>query len=294
MHPVERYQAVRQVLIDSDNMFGPTSVIGPCVKQIEAIQELRQQVGGEDRRRLLRLQADYAELAGWFHQDIGAHDRALYWTDRALQWSHGVQDSELTCFILARKAQLAADMGDGRETIEVAEAAEHLAGPGSRLEAIAATFGAHGHALQGTRDATMRAYDHVHELLSSLNSDSASSWGVWLDDAYVDVAQYRSLAHLGDYAIAAEGFDRAIGDLPTGFHRDRGVYLARAARAHAGNGNADHAAMLGAQALAIGIETTSGRILTELASLDDTIKSVDNPAVAEFHDAMSSTLVHQA
>lgn len=141
-------------------------------------------------------------------------------------------------------------------------AAETMARPGSRLAAIAATHAAHGYALQGDVDNTLRAYDRAEELLSTTDDDPDSPWGVWLDGAYIDVARDRSLAHLGEFTQAVEGFDSAIAALPSGFRRDRGVYLARAARAHAGAADPDHAAASGVQALAIGVETHSGRILT--------------------------------
>ena len=93
---------------------------------------------------------------------------------------------------------------------------------------------------------------------------------------------------LGDHAAAAEGFRRAIADMPAGFWRDKGVYLAREAAAHAGGGDADEAATIGMQALIIGAETRSGRIKSELQALHSTLTQWNTPTVEDFCDAMSA------
>jgi hypothetical protein len=99
---------------------------------------------------------------------------------------------------------------------------------------------------------------------------------------------------LGEYADAAQAFETAIAALPTEFRRDRGVYLARAVRAHAGAENADQAADLGMEALAIGMQAQSGRILTELAQLDDALAiGQQTPHVTEFRAVMRETLGRQ-
>ncbi|MFI1183378.1 helix-turn-helix domain-containing protein [Streptomyces sp. NPDC020799] len=293
-NPIEHLQEVRRVLIDSDNLFGPRQLIPKVQEQIHAITALREGKRGADRRQLLRVQTQFAELCGWFHQDAGDHRAAQYWTDRALQWSHMAGDPDLTVFILARKSQMAGDVRDPVEAVDVAEAAEESARPGTRLAAVAATYAAHGHALRGDAQESMRAYDHARELLhGDINPDS--TWGVWLDDAYIDVHRARSLSALGDHQAAADGFRAAIAALPAGYHRDRGVYLAREALAHAGARDAEQASVVGLEALAIGAETGSARILTELAQLDSDLQSWRAvPSVREFHDSLNASVLHEA
>lgn len=271
-------------------MFGPGQVIPTVHEKIKLIQAIRQSHKGTDQKALMRTQTQFGEFAGWLHQDAGDNDAAQRWLDRALQWSHGSGDSELTTFILARKAQLAGDMAEPMETIDAAEAALASATPGSRLAAVAATFGAHGHALSGDKAATERTYDQARELLAESSGDG---WAPWLDQAYIDVAMCRSLTYVGNYRGAAEGYQRVLDSLPIPFYRDRGVYLARAANAHAGAGEADQAGALGLQALAIGVETRSGRILTELDDLNTALTQTDAAATQEFRAAMHDTLARE-
>lgn len=293
-NPVEHLQAIRRVLIDSDNLFGPHQLIPKVQEQIHTITSLREGQRGTDRRQLLQVQTQFAELCGWFHQDAGDHRAAQYWMDRALQWSHGAGDPDLTVYILARKSQLAGDMLDPVEAVDVAEAAQGVARPGSRLAAVAATYAAHGYALQGEATESSRAYDRARELLHSVDPDPSSSWGVWLDDAYISVQQARSQSVLGDPRAAAEGFRTAISALPAGYHRDRGVYLSREALALAGTRDAEQAAAVGLEALAIGSETGSARIMAELAQLDGALQRWHAvPSVREFRDSLDACVVHE-
>ncbi|MGW2865000.1 helix-turn-helix domain-containing protein [Streptomyces sp. NPDC001205] len=293
--PIELLKATRRVLIDNDNLFGPSQVIPVVQQQIAAIKELRADRQGVDRRQLLQLQTQYSELCGWLYQDLGDFRAAQHWTHEALEASHMSGDPELTTYILARRSQLAGDMRDPIEAVDVAEAAEDLATPGSRLAAVAATFGAHGHALRKDAVLTQRAYEHARELQASMDPDPASPWGVWLDPAYIEVHRAHSLAVLGEHRGAAEAFRSAISQLPPGYHRDRGVYLAREAVALAHSGEAEQAAGVGLQALSIGQETGSARITRELAQLDgDLDKWRTVPKVIDFRDAMSEAVLRQA
>jgi tetratricopeptide (TPR) repeat protein/transcriptional regulator with XRE-family HTH domain len=294
MNPIEHLRATRHVLIDNDNLFGAHQVIPVVQRQITAMKALRGELRGADRRALLQLQTQYAELCGWLHQDIGDFRASQHWMREALETSHMAGDPDLTTFILARRSQLAGDMRDPIEAVDVAEAAENMATPGSRLAATAATYGAHGYALRGEPEAAKRAYDHAHELRESLDADPESPWAVWLDSAYIEVQRAHSLALLGDHMAAAEGFRAAITQLPAGYHRDRGVYLAREAVAYAEAGEAEQAATVGRHALNIGIDTGSARITRELGHLDGLLNQWRSvPSVTEFQCAMNDAVFRQ-
>ncbi|OLM28103.1 putative DNA-binding protein [Pseudonocardia sp. Ae717_Ps2] len=195
------------------------------------------------------------------HQDLGDHQGARLWTDRALEWAHIAGDPELTAYVLSRKAHLASDMGDGQSAREIADAAVRIA-PNSRLESTARVYGAHGFALEGAATETDRAYDLAHAAAAKPKGDATR--GRWLDGNYIEAQRGRSLVALGRYHAAVDVFETAIATLPHGYRRDQGVYLARQALAHAGNHDGDAAATAGIEALQIAQETHSGRIATSL------------------------------
>ena len=190
---------------------------------------------------------------------------------------------------MARKSQLAGDMRDATSAIDLAGAAGSMA-KASRLRATAATYGAHGYALAGQRTACLRAIDGARELADH-EDNPESPWATWLDGAYVDVQRGRCLSALGDHAKAATVFQQAIRDLPPSFRRDRGVYLAREALAHAGAREPEQAAAVGMQAIAIAHDTQSGRVIDELAQVGTGLAPwATLPAVAGFQDALTSVL----
>jgi tetratricopeptide (TPR) repeat protein/transcriptional regulator with XRE-family HTH domain len=292
-NPIEHLRTMRLVLIDSDNLFGPQAIIPTVHQQVRIIQQLRAGQSGADRKALLHLQAEFSEFASWLHQDAGDWSQAQHWLDRALDWSHAVDDREMAAYVMARKSQLAGDMRDHETAIDLADAAIAMALPGSRLQAAAHTYKAHGLALAHEPKGAALALDAAHAIAAD-RADQESPWAVWLDEAYVDVQRGRCLTLTGSHQQAADVFVTALRNLPPSYRRDRGVYLAREAQAHAGTRDPEHAAAAAMLALDIAEETSSGRIVSELAALDAQLDPwAAVPAVADFREALTSVIPQQ-
>ncbi|MFE8950071.1 helix-turn-helix domain-containing protein [Streptomyces sp. NPDC007856] len=292
--PVEHLKLARRLLIDNDNLLGPRHAIAAVREHIDAIKVLRRDTKGVDRQALMELQTQYAEFASWLYQDLGDFDSAEFWLDRAFQWSHTVGDGDLTSYVMARKAQLAGEKRDLVDVVDLAEAAQRMARPRSRLAAVARTYESYGHALRGESTDSERAIDDVRNALDRVSSDT-TPWGVWLNEQYVEVHRAQGLEVLGKHAEAAEVFTSAIETLPEGYHRDRGVYLARAAVAHAGAGSPEEAAAVGLQALTVAQDTGSGRIMRELVRLDRSLAPWQRqPEVSTFRENFDAVLAHEA
>jgi tetratricopeptide (TPR) repeat protein len=283
------------MLVDSDNLLGPLSVIQAVRDHVSVIQQLRDQRSRADRRALLQVQAEYAEFAGWLHQDIGDFQGARFWLDRALELAYTGGDPEFPIFVLARKSQLAGDIHDATGAVDLADAAVAAGQAHRRLVGVAMTYAAHGHALDGQHKASMLALDGAHQQLGkSSGDDPPARLAKWLDASYIEVQRARCLSILGDHPAAAAIFERAIEDLPAQYRRDRGVYLARAGRAHVCSGDLERAVGAGTQALAIAHQTGSGRIITELATLNTELaRWKAEPSVTEFREAFAEALPRQ-
>ncbi|WP_232792162.1 helix-turn-helix domain-containing protein [Actinacidiphila yeochonensis] len=292
--PVETLRRTRRLLIDNDNMLGPSRALASTLEGIEAIKDLRRDASGADRQDLMELQTQFAEFASWLYQDLGNWSAATFWLDRAFQWSHTVGDADLTTYVMARKAQLAGETHDLVDVVDLAEAAQRMARPRSRLAAVAQTYGAYGHALRGESSASERDIDTVRSNLDRIAGDP-SPWGIWLNGQYVEVHRAQSLEALGKHDQAAAAFMSAIQGLPSDYHRDRGVYLARAAVAHAGAGVPEQAAEVGLRALAVAEGTGSGRIVQELARLDAALVPWQRLSeVGEFRSSFDALLAHES
>lgn len=282
----------RDVLRDADNFFGPERVIPLVGEQITSIRKLGNSARGNDRRRLLDVQAQFADLYAWLHQDSGNASEARYWLDRALDWSQMASNPEAVTFILARKSQVAGELNDATDAVGMAEVAMQYAQSRYwRAATVAATYAAHGYALQGDKTSFQREYDHAYEMLQKVEPDPNASYGLFLNTAYIDVQRASSLAALGEHALAAQAFGKSIDALPDGYHRDRGIYLIRKALAHAGAKEPDQAVTTGLQALSIGTETNSARIINGLAQLNTVLSQWNTlPRVSEFRRELSRSV----
>ncbi|MFF3006708.1 helix-turn-helix transcriptional regulator [Kitasatospora sp. NPDC057940] len=293
LHPVESLRSLRRSLVECDNILGPREVVATAQEHIQLIQHLRREATGHDRQALLQVLAEYAEFCSWLHQDGGDHRAAQYWAGRATDWASACGDRDLTAYITARKAQLAGDMRESADAVDLADYAERLARPGSRLSAMGAVYGAHGHALLGDELTAQHTFDRALALIAD-PSEAPIGRGRWLDAAYVEAQRARSLSLLGHHHEAVAGFERAIRSLPPNFRRDRGVYLARSAISQLAANGPEHAAATGEAALAIAVTTGSARILTELATLDGLLQRCRGvPAVDRFREALDSHLLHE-
>jgi transcriptional regulator with XRE-family HTH domain/tetratricopeptide (TPR) repeat protein len=291
-HPVEDFRALRRSLVECDNMLGPRQLVSEVKGHIHTIQRLRQAASGRDRRDLMQVQAEYAEFCSWLCQDSGDFRAAQYWADRSVEWSTVAGDHDLTVYTMARKAQLAGDMHEGLDAIDLAEATLRIAPVHSRLLAMGTVFGAHGHALRGDESASEKAYEHALALVST-PPDKENARGRWLGPSYVEAHRARSLLALGHHDEAASVFQQAIHALPTSFRRDRGLYLARAAVAQVKASGPGQAAASGTQALAIAVTTGSARIFAELALLNAQLQPwASLEEIAEFRNALDSALLH--
>lgn len=285
--PVEHFRKLREMLSESDNLFGPRHLVPVVTEQITLIQQLRHGRDGADSRELLTIQARYAETLAWLYQDTADFRSAQYWLDRALEWSHMSADGIWTAFVLARKSQLAGDMHDPASAVDLAEAAARAAAGATRLRAAGATYKAHGLALASDATACLNTLDQAHDYVSAPEDQPDAPWDGWLSPGYVEIQRARCLTILGDYAEAAVVFSDAINGIPPTLRRDRGVYLAREAIAHAEAGQPDLAASAGMRALTIVELTQSGRIVIELRRLDAALKRWQMiPAAADFREAL--------
>lgn len=287
----EHFRQLRSTLIDSDNLLGPRHVIPAVRSHMEGIGQLRERHAGADGRDLLHVQAEYGEFLSWLCHDTGDFPAAQYWLDRSLEWSQAVADREMTAYFLVRKSQLAGDMRNPATAVGAADAAARAAKGSRRLQAAAATFAAHGHAVAGQQAECLRAIATAHTRAAVLDDGPAPQWAPWLDRTYIEAQRARCLSVLGKHREAAHIFAQAIRSLPSSYRRDRGVYLAREAVAHARAREPEEAAAAGLGAMVIAQETGSGRVISELANLSAVLAPWKNiPAAAGFRDALAALI----
>jgi hypothetical protein len=245
---------------------------------------------------LLRLLAQYAEFAGWLHQDAGDTSTAMWWSDRASQWSQAVGDYQMVAYLLVRKSNIALLDDDPVNVIELAAAARKVPGPVSpKLVALAGQQEARGWALHGDADHFRANIDTAAELLRRHPDDVDQTAPVYLHHYDLDTLEEQSASGYracGQAETAVAILERKIAQMPAHLHRDQGHQLAKLANTVLATAQPDpeRAAALGLECLPAAQATRSARIAKELRTLDATLSRrwSSLPATAEFHQALAA------
>jgi tetratricopeptide (TPR) repeat protein len=239
-----------------------------------------------------RIQAAYAEFAGWLSDELGDRRAGQYWTDRALEWAHEIDDELIVGYVLARKAQRAIEFGDPASAISLAHAAQRRGGTlTERVRAAALQYEAIGHASVGEGVDFRVAIDRARELVDAAPPARDDEWAVWCTPGYVSMYEASGWMRLGEHAQAVAAYERWLSNWPGEFRRDEGIYYGRLACAYAGAGNPEEAASAGHKALEIAAGTGSIRILSELKSLVSALADWhDCPDVGQFTDQLRKAL----
>jgi hypothetical protein len=131
----------------ADKMLGPRRLIGPVLAQIDVLDDLRRSARTPYADPLLRLLAQYGEMAGWLLQDSGELDAAAAWSRRAGEWAQCGGDVNMAAYMLVRQANIAALADDHAGVVQLAAAARRIPGPvDPKLTALALQQQARGHA----------------------------------------------------------------------------------------------------------------------------------------------------
>jgi len=290
------FQRVLGEYYKADKILGPRRLIGPVLTQIEVLDELRRSVRPPYTDPLLKILAQYAEMAGWLLQDSGDLGTAASWSRRAGEWAHCAGDTNMAAYMLVRQANIAALSGDHTAVVQLATAARRIPGPlDPKLTALALQQQARGHARLGEQHdcftlldqaiSTLREHPHVsdpdapvylhHYDLPTLHEQSA--------------ACYQAAGQAGTAVTILEDTITATGETLT---RDRGHLTAKLAVAitHTTHPDPDRAASLGLHALTTARTTGSARIMRELRTLDTRLTSrwPTYPASQALHDALAA------
>ncbi|MEV8308378.1 hypothetical protein AB0P36_13695 [Streptomyces flavidovirens] len=234
---------------------------------------------------MLRIGGRTAEFLGWLYQDLGDFRAAGYWSDRAMEWAQEAADNHMQSYVLFRKSHQAASQVNAERTIGLARAAQRVPSLTSGISALAAQQEATGYALQRNPKAALAKFDEARELASlpTANDPASTLDTSYCTPAYIEMQRANCWIDLGDPLRAVQLFEDEIAALPQIYRNDRGVYLARLARAYGKAGEPEQGAETATKALAIAAQTGSARTLAELAAVSRAVGSRQSvPAVATF------------
>jgi hypothetical protein len=229
-----------------DYIVDPAPRIGSIVHQVGVLDRLSRDARGPARTALRSVQAEYAEYAGWLHQQVGNAATAMVWTEKAAAWAQAAGSYQTVTFTVIRRSNIA--FWDGRygEAVELAAAARICpwqVPPG--LGSLAAQYEASGHATRGDTDACEASLDQAGELLSArkASGDDQVYWARTHSQDHFDALKAACYTDLGHTKRA-----RALLDSYTE-RRDPGDRMALRALAQAKDGDPEAACNAAEQAL---------------------------------------------
>jgi hypothetical protein len=280
----------------ADKMLGPRRLIGTVLAQIDVLDDLRRDTRPPYADSLLRILAQYGEMAGWLLEDSGDLDAAADWSRRAGAWAQCAGDTNMAAYMLVRQANIAALADDHAGVVQLAAAARRIPGPiEPKLTALALQQQARGHARLGEHHDCFTLLDRAAGILGEHPNVGNQDVPVYLHHYDLRTLEEQSAAcyqAAGRADVAVTILENTIAATSNTLARDRGHLTAKLAVAISRTSQPDpgHAGSLGLQALNIARDTGSARIMRELRTLDDQLSArwPSHPASRNLRDALAA------
>ncbi|WP_158673797.1 hypothetical protein [Streptomyces klenkii] len=270
----------------SSNFFGARHTIPAVVQHAQTITRLLESARAEaPREALLRTGGRVAEFIGWLYQDLGDFRRAALWSDRAMEWAQEAADDHMQSYLLFRKSNQATARASADRAVGLAKAAQRLPGLSPRIAALAAQQEAQGYALMRNPKAALTRFDEARALVAEpAEAGPATELDTsYCTPTYIEMQRANCWIGLGKPQQAIELFEGHLAELPQVYRNDRGVYLARLARAYVRAGELERGAEAAAKSLGIVRHTGSARTFGELSAVVDSLTGERQlPTVAAF------------
>ncbi|TVL91780.1 Twin-arginine translocation pathway signal [Streptomyces sp. SAJ15] len=269
----------------ADMLLGPHDLIGTVSAQYELIDRLVRAAQGETRGGLLRVGAAYAALVGWLYQDAGDIGAAAFWRGVAQESAMRTRDRDLIGYTLVNLAQVRTDLRDGHGVVDLCEAVlEDATRLAPKVRVMALQQQAHGASLTGNREVVEELLEAAEALLGRVDDDLPWGNACKRTPGYLEVQRATCYGRLGLGAEACALWEQVLRVVPQTARRDRGVYLARHAAAAAVADEPEQAVEIGKQAVAIAVDTGSGRTRGELTTLRRAMRPWQDASVGRLLD----------
>lgn len=248
----------------ADNLMGPHHLVEVVRAQAALLERVLPSARGDVRGDLLTLAFKYSEFAGWLYQDACEPEKAMQYTDRAMEYALEIGAFQETPYVLMRKADIAADLNQPDRAIGLTDAAlRDRSRVPSRIRALALRVRGRAFAQLGNTGECSRALEAAHDAVAMLDDDPGDI-AAYCSPSYIGMEAANCWTTLGRYDAAVTTYERSLERWPSGLRRDQGLCLARLTVAHAGREDIERASATGIKAVEVVRSATSGRALSEL------------------------------
>ncbi|MFG2848971.1 DNA-binding protein, partial [Kitasatospora sp. NPDC048296] len=240
------------------------------------------------RIRLAAVASEVASLNAWLAWDMGDHGSARSFYGAAINAARSGTSSLLVAYQTGSLAQFEAHTGNGIQAISLAKRARSVLEPGSPAVADAwlSSVEALGHAATGDQRSADRALTRSRAAVHANTEDEPPPWPWVFSFDETKVAGFRVTCG------AKLGLSKWISDcagpvLANGHAKQRALLILDVAAGHLAAGRIEAAFTLAMQALEVGLQYRSGRIIERSRSLRRTFNTSSPPKVVrEFDERM--------
>ncbi|WP_184810916.1 helix-turn-helix domain-containing protein [Actinophytocola algeriensis] len=276
MTDVRQVEAATRALRSLDYQYGGGFCRDAVVAQLSWGQQMLNSSGTDVvKQRLHVALADLHNLAGWTSFDVGLIDSARNHFGRALELAKAGESDELVANILYRMGRVylhkeAPD--DALKMFQLGQIAAQQSGSELAVAVICANQ-AWAYAMMGHEDQTMKLIGRTRDEFARANHGEAADWVKFFneDDVYSMIGTVHTvLAQKVDsrhtkYAIPA--LTRAIDSYGDEVARNKAFNLSSLATNHLLDGDIDHGARVGVQAVDLAQHLKSKRVRDRLEPL---------------------------
>jgi len=276
MTDVRQVEAATRALRSLDYQYGGGFCRDAVVAQLSWGQQMLNSSGTEVVKQRLHIAlADLHNLAGWTSFDVGLIDSARNHFGRALELAKAGESDELVANILYRMGRVylhKESPDDALKMFQLGQIAAQQSGSELAVAVICANQ-AWAYAMLGHEDQTMKLIGRTRDEFARSNHGEAADWVKFFneDDVYSMIGTVHTVlaqkvdARHTKYAIPA--LTRAIDSYGDEVARNKAFNLSSLATNHLLDGDIDHGAKVGVQAVDLAQHLKSKRVRDRLEPL---------------------------
>jgi transcriptional regulator with XRE-family HTH domain len=276
MTDVRQVEAATRALRSLDYQYGGGFCRDAVVAQLSWGQQMLNSSGTDVVKQRLHIAlADLHNLAGWTSFDVGLIDSARNHFGRALELAKAGESDELVANILYRMGRVylhKESPDDALKMFQLGQIAAQQSGSELAVAVICANQ-AWAYAMMGHEDQTMKLIGRTRDEFARSNHGEAADWVKFFneDDVYSMIGTVHTVlaqkvdARHTKYAIPA--LTRAIDSYGDEVARNKAFNLSSLATNHLLDGDIDHGAKVGVQAVDLAQHLKSKRVRDRLEPL---------------------------
>lgn len=249
-----------------EDALGSRAVLPMVLGQHNLVSDLLSECPSDLRSRLLSVYSDVSSSLGFYFLELNDFDSAWRYYDQGRALAHDAGNTELGVHALCGMSYAASWHGKAHTGIDLAAAAQSLAGKtdDALLRVAVADKAARAYATDGQYTACMVECERAQNGVASAGPVPAESPAYWINKGVLTSDKSDYLVRLGKPVEAAATASTALALFDKSFVGSLGYCTIFLGNAHLQSGEVDEAARVVGDAAGLAVQTRSARLLKEV------------------------------